>query len=384
MASHPAVLLIVLLFCTYGVKVSWSQYHNSTALSIQIDTLFAEYDREVPPPSSGALEVHVTLNVNHANIDQEQSVMRLLADLHLVWVDKRLRWNQTEWGCDYAITAAERLWLPDIVLMNAAATGVSTAPSDVGLRARLNYDGAITWAMRLDLTAPLELQLYDWPEDTQSCIFRFAPRSYSSDQIELKVIEAQSAVVFESGTWEIQTINGDTLKWDRGEEETSVALWMIVVKRRAPAHALAANTVLIASALVLAAAISLPPDQRHALAACASFIATLWMITALLRLPGAHTCPRVLSLMCAMCICGALCSACAAFVRRVANCPVPPPRLLRGLLSSLSTICRLTPSPEACTSSESGAWAAASVLADRTLCGALLLTLLVLLAVQLL
>lgn len=67
-----------------GVNVSWCQCHNSTALSIQIDTLFAEYDREVPPPGAGALEVHVTLNVNHANIDQEQSVMRLLADLHLV------------------------------------------------------------------------------------------------------------------------------------------------------------------------------------------------------------------------------------------------------------------------------------------------------------
>lgn len=69
------------------------------------------------------------------------------------------------------------------------------------------------------------------------------------------------------------------------------------------------------------------------------------MITALLRLPSAHSCPRVLALMSAVCVCGALCSACAAAVRRVAACRVPPPRLLRGLLSSLSTICRLTPSP---------------------------------------
>lgn len=39
------------------------------------------------------------------------------------WQDERVKWNVTEWGCDSALVAAEQLWLPDVTLLNAAASG---------------------------------------------------------------------------------------------------------------------------------------------------------------------------------------------------------------------------------------------------------------------
>ncbi|XP_075974291.1 neuronal acetylcholine receptor subunit non-alpha-2-like [Anticarsia gemmatalis] len=385
MASLPTLLFITLLFCLYGSQVSWCQCHNSTDLSIRLDGLLAGYERDMPPPNGAGLIVYVTLDVRHATVDQDSSEMRLLTDLKMTWEDGRLRFNQTEWGCDYAIAAAERLWLPDIVLLNAAATGMTGTPGDAGLRARIEYVGAVTWVMRLDLTAPITMNLYDWPTDTQNCTFKFGSRAYGFDEIEMRIADYKHAtVVFENGSWEIKSIAGDAWIWYRGEEQTSVASWNIAVSRRAPAHAAAAAAVLVAAALMILAALALPPDQRHTLAACASFTSALWLISALSRMPGGASCPRVMSVLCALCACGALCGAAAALVRRVARVSAPPPRHLRTMLSSLSTVCRLTPSAETCSSAESGAWAAAALLLDRVLCAALCVTVLVLLAVQLL
>lgn len=348
-----------------------------------MDSLLAEYDREVLPTqfNHSAVTVQVNLDLKHAYIDQKDSTMRLLADLKMKWRDKRIMWNETEWGCDYAVTSAERIWLPDIVLLNAAATGVSSSPVDVALRARLNFDGEINWVARLDLTAPVTLELYDWPNDKQRCTFKFGSRSYNLNELEL-AIEKDSAVIFESGEWNVNSVKDNTSIWNRDDDQLSVVMWTVNVSRRAPAHSLAATAVVFAAALLLTAAIALPPDQRHALAACASFTAALWLITCLVRLPGAHTCPRVVRIMCAICVCGAACGVCAGFVRRLARCTAAPPHRLRTLLHALSTICSLTPSSETGTDSENGAWAAAAVLADRVLCAGLLFTVLVLLLVH--
>ncbi|CAD0199628.1 unnamed protein product [Chrysodeixis includens] len=378
MASRPAALLITLLLCAYGAP-AWCACDNATRLSQQVDALLAEYEREAPPPDA-PLTVTLGLDVRHAALDSQQSTMRLLADLRMTWYDPRLKWNATEWGCDSAPTSAWRLWRPDVAVLNSAAGSAA----DVWMRARLHDSGNVSWITRLDVTVPIALALADWPQDTQTCTFEFGSKQSNKGEILLEIGDFKHAVVFEAGPWEIVSVSGRSASWQRGEEEVSVAAWTVGLRRRAPAHVLGAAAVLLAGVLMLAAATALPPHQRHPLAACASFIAALWLITALLRLPGGRSCPRALGVMCALCVCGALAGACAALVVRVARLSSPPPHFLRALLSSLSTICRLTPSAESCLWSESGAWAAAARLADRVLCAALLLTLLVLLAVQLL
>lgn len=50
------------------------------------------------------------------------------------WEDSRLSWNASSWGCHNGMAAAERLWLPDVVALNAVTRGNAAG---VGLRARL-------------------------------------------------------------------------------------------------------------------------------------------------------------------------------------------------------------------------------------------------------
>ena len=101
-----------------------------------------------------------------------------------------MQWNVSEWGCDSALTAAERLWLPDVVLLNAAATSAG----DAGLRARLDAAGAVSWVSRLDVTVPLNLQLTAWPRDTQACTFKFGSRGYNDDELSIAISEFKVSV----------------------------------------------------------------------------------------------------------------------------------------------------------------------------------------------
>ncbi|KAH9642112.1 hypothetical protein HF086_007232 [Spodoptera exigua] len=55
---------------------------NATQLSVQLDTLLAEYERETPPATT--LRLTLTLDVRHATIDDSRATMRLLADLKMV------------------------------------------------------------------------------------------------------------------------------------------------------------------------------------------------------------------------------------------------------------------------------------------------------------
>lgn len=80
--------------------------------------------------------------------------------------------------------SAERLWLPDVGVLSAAA---ASDADDSGLRARLAHDGRVAWLARLDLAAPLAMDLTDWPNDQHRVIFKFGFRSHFVDEIDLTI-----------------------------------------------------------------------------------------------------------------------------------------------------------------------------------------------------
>lgn len=103
------------------------------------------------------------------------------------WEDKRLTWNSSDWGCDSALVSAERLWLPDVVVVSAATRG----PETEGQRARLSNEGHISWTTRLDLSAPVELHLEAWPRDLHTIEFKFASRDHETDEMNLKLSDSE-------------------------------------------------------------------------------------------------------------------------------------------------------------------------------------------------
>ncbi|VVC93737.1 unnamed protein product [Leptidea sinapis] len=183
----------ILTFLSFFILV---MLHESTpalgecSLSTQLDTLLAEYDREVMPATP--LRIEATLDVRHANVYEKSSTVHLLADLHMRWNDSRISWNATEWGCEGGMTASERLWLPDVVIVSVA----SIAGGDQGFRAHVSSDGEVSWVQKLDVSIPVSLELQAWPEDTQEAHLKVASRSHANiDEIDLDLIELKCTIV---------------------------------------------------------------------------------------------------------------------------------------------------------------------------------------------
>ncbi|XP_072938571.1 neuronal acetylcholine receptor subunit alpha-3-like [Epargyreus clarus] len=369
-------LRVVLLLLLAGSEVSGA-CSNVTLFATQLDALLGTYEREAAPRAP--LPVLVALDVRHATVNERENTVRLLADFRMSWDDPRLSWNSSEWGCDSALVSAERLWLPDVGVLGAAASDAAD-----NLRARLAPAGRVAWLVRLDLAAPLAMDLSDWPNDQHQVVFKFGSRSHFVDEIDLTISDFKATTVFESGAWELMSVEGSLTSWQRAGEEKRVAQWAVVLRRRAPAHALAARATLLAAALLLAAAALLPPAMRPPLCAAAAITTTLWSVSAGVRAAGALAAPRALSLLCALGAGGGAAAAAAAVALRVARCSRPPPHALRTLLSNAALLRHLTPLEVAGAGdgAESSAWAAAAQLLDALCVLALLLLVLVVLALH--
>ncbi|XP_063533802.1 neuronal acetylcholine receptor subunit alpha-3-like isoform X1 [Cydia strobilella] len=362
---------LLLLLAAVHVSRASAACNNVSAVSITLDTLFAEYAQYMAPATPVA--VRAALDVRHASVDEGAVVVRLLADLRLSWQDPRLAWNETELECKSVLVPAERLWRPDVELLNGAAGG----GADGSVRARLTSDSKVLWIQRLNVAVPLAIDLIDWPRDQQSAVFTFGSREHTAEEIALGIDDFRYATVWESGTWMIEAVVAE--KAALGSKP--VISWNVVLRRRAAAHALASGAVLMAAALVLLTAVVLPPQQRHSLCACAAFTAALWLTSALLRFPGSATCPRTLLCMAGVLGAAGACCAVAAMLARLARVQRPPPPQLRALLSKAPAWIVATSPQDG--DSTSASWAAAAQLLDNVLRAALALTLLILVCVAL-
>lgn len=84
------------------------------------------------------------------------------------------------------VASSERLWLPDVALLNGAGGGEEAA-----LRARLASDGRVSWVLRYDAAVPVAVDLTSWPADQQTAVFKFGSRAHTSDEISLEVTDVK-------------------------------------------------------------------------------------------------------------------------------------------------------------------------------------------------
>ncbi|OWR49240.1 neurotransmitter gated ion channel [Danaus plexippus plexippus] len=357
---------ITIIFLLYGVRLASGDCNNVTQLSTQLDLLLAEYERAAPPAAPA--DVAAALEVRHATVNERDATVRLLGTMYLSWEDKRLSWNASGWGCDSTLVSAERLWRPEVRVLSAATAGVD---GGAGPRARLTSTGLVSWPVPVDLLAPLTLTLRDWPNDNQQIVFKFGSQSHTVEELKLTVSKKERSTVFESGTWELMSIQSAEASWRRLDSEHSILSWTLRLRRRAAAHSLSASAILATAVLLLVGAALLPPETRAPLCA----IAALTVSLCLPRLGSASSAPLVMSLFCVVSCVSSLAAGGAALVLRVSRCSAAPPPALRKLLTTASTFCNLGPSESS--GAEYSAWAAAAQLLDYGLLTSFGLTLIV-------
>jgi hypothetical protein len=80
------------------------------------------------------------------------------------------------------LASADRLWLPEVALLNGAG-----AVAQAALSARLASDGSVAWVLRYDAAVPVTLDLTAWPNDVQTALFKFGSRTQTIDDLDLDI-----------------------------------------------------------------------------------------------------------------------------------------------------------------------------------------------------
>ncbi|KAL4715352.1 hypothetical protein ACJJTC_015123 [Scirpophaga incertulas] len=355
LAVHPT--LVIMLLLVQGT-VSCGDVRS---LSQRLDAALARYERDIAPIQP--TRVHLALHLRHAAVRDFDSTVHILADLAVSWVDPRIAWNASEWGCDSVVALVDRLWLPEVSLLN----GIGSISGDgAAARARLSSDGRIAWLQRYDATVPVDLDLARWPRDTQTAIFRFGSRTMDMDDLELESDDSMPAVTFESGTWELVGLSG-------GVSAGGEVLWTVKLRRRGAVALASAGAALAATATLLAAAALRPAPHRPALCAVAALIAALWLSSAAWRVDGGSGAPGVVAALGTACAAAGGMALVAALSMRL-PCTGRPPPTLTAAVTKLPHCCK--PRDEE-SGGARGAWTALEQLIDRAATVALLVTMLV-------
>ena len=173
--------------------------------------------------------VSIGLTVNSLNsIDTMQSAMTITGVLTLRWWDYRLSWNETiapafsQEEINYyqnSITIPSNwIWTPDIILKNSISSEFSEA------KVRVEPNGHITWSRIINVIGNCNLDLSDYPFDTQFCEFFFRSNTYSiASGIKLQEFSPNqdyfrshiSDRLISSPTWKVENLTS-TIERDTG------------------------------------------------------------------------------------------------------------------------------------------------------------------------
>ena len=179
------------------------------------------------PEDEKTKRVSIGLTVNSLNsIDTLQSTMTISGVLTLRWYDYRLSWNETiapafsqeeENYYQNSITVPSNwIWTPDIILKNSISSEFSEA------KLRIKPSGQITWSRIINVIGNCNLDLTQYPFDTQYCELFFRSNTYSiASGIKLVEFDADyfeshiSDSLISAPTWKVEKLTS-TIEKDTG------------------------------------------------------------------------------------------------------------------------------------------------------------------------
>ncbi|XP_045584121.1 gamma-aminobutyric acid receptor subunit alpha-6 isoform X2 [Procambarus clarkii] len=152
-----------------------------------LDSLLADYDRMIRPGHGGPpTTIMVNMNVRSMGpFSEKQESYAMQLYLRQKWFDPRLRFNKTDLGKSVFSMNwmfAAKLWKPDTFFINGKNSYVHkiTAPNTF---IRLQFDGQITWSLRLTVRASCKMHLRKFPLDTQICPLSLASYGYNAEDM---------------------------------------------------------------------------------------------------------------------------------------------------------------------------------------------------------
>ncbi|KHN72516.1 Ligand-gated ion channel 4 [Toxocara canis] len=148
------------------------------------------YEKDVRPTIHHTLPTNVTFGflLNQiVEMDERNQVLTTRCWLNVNWLDPRLTWNATEWdGIKTMYVPYQRLWKPDIILVNNAVRQYYEAIVSTDIMT--TSDGNVTWLFSAIFKSSCQIKVRYYPFDDQECFLRFASWSHELKELDLKLI----------------------------------------------------------------------------------------------------------------------------------------------------------------------------------------------------
>uniref|UniRef100_A0A0N5BNN2 Neur_chan_LBD domain-containing protein n=1 Tax=Strongyloides papillosus TaxID=174720 RepID=A0A0N5BNN2_STREA len=167
------------------------------------------YEKDVRPSLHHSIQTNVTFGflLNQiVEMDEKNQILTTRCWLNINWFDPRLTWNQSDWGgIDILYVPHQKLWKPDIMLINNAVTEYfgSLVSTDIMTTSK----GNVTWLFSALFKSVFHLNVKYYPFDDQECELRFASWSHQQSEIDLRLITNQGDLSFYMNNSEFSLLN---------------------------------------------------------------------------------------------------------------------------------------------------------------------------------
>lgn len=173
-------------------------------------TLFADYDRQAIPVLNSSQPLLVTVKTFLIQVVQLEILhqrITLSVWMGIKWKDAHLRWNMTKFPLRYIHPALNEIWRPDITVYNAIGKSESLITDE---RATVYNDGTVFVAYSDIIVVPCDVDVREFPYDTQTCSIIIGSWAFNSEYITLNRTSVQliSQLFHNNSEWQLLRTEG--------------------------------------------------------------------------------------------------------------------------------------------------------------------------------
>ncbi|KAK3084069.1 hypothetical protein FSP39_007641 [Pinctada imbricata] len=235
--------------------------------------IFVNYSKWAVPKLNSTAPLLVTMGgslMDLIGLHEATDVLECTLYVGMQWKDEYLEWSDTNFEIDGIVVDKDKIWLPDIVLLNGI--GDSQKLRNLQPFVYITRKGEITWWAGGRLETKCTFDVSNYPFDTQICIMQFEPWVLKVDKVEYQTRNGISILehYHKNGEWEIIQILEKTSLKDYGYGPRSRYEIQITVRRRYLYHVVNIVIPVVILSLINICAFIIPPSSGEKMTVCVS------------------------------------------------------------------------------------------------------------------
>lgn len=207
------------------------------------------YDQTLRPGKNQSEPTIVTMRMkvgDLVDIDEIAGTMKITGDLKISWMDERIAWDPDDYnGIRQVFIQKQKLWVPEMYCISSLAQNTGLGLDN--FMVKFSSNGLAIWDVQSIFWSTCNIQITHYPVDAQSCLFKFFPNGYSSDEIRINIIDSEviGDNYKENSAWELK--NGEAFAIEGRGPAADAFIVSLSYERRSIIHII---TVIVPTSLM--------------------------------------------------------------------------------------------------------------------------------------